>query len=219
MDRLSYLGPGFSAELNATRNAPAPVPNPEAVVDSSDEPVMNAVRARNRPPVTKVAKKSTKRASCVYFIRNNVNNLVKIGLSICMARRLQALQTAVGDTKLVVEDRILATPAEARAIEKIIHDTFERQRKYGEWFDVSRNKIKVFLGVLRGGCLLETAAGLRRLLVERPKRPLVRRHSRPHPDRGERRPTSHTRRTTHLGHLRASFYFRARVKHLLRGII
>ena len=147
---LSYLGPGFFEELNAARNAPAPVPKP-AVVDSSDEPVMNAVRARSKPAATKVTKaKSTKAStSCVYFIRNTINGLVKIGRTSSMTRRLQTLQTAVGDSKLIVENKVQMTPNRAKTLEKNIHVIFEKQRRNGEWFDVSSKSIDVFIRVLR----------------------------------------------------------------------
>ena len=101
-------------------------------------------------PARKVTKeKGPNKESCVYFIRNTLNGLVKIGRTTSIPRRLQTLQTAVGDSKLIVENKILVTPNRAKTLEKNIHLIFEKQRRSGEWFDVNSKSIEVFIRVLR----------------------------------------------------------------------
>jgi len=78
-----------------------------------------------------------------------MNGLVKIGRTSSMTRRLQSLQTAVGDCKLIVENKVQMTTNRAKTLEKKIHKIFEKQRRYGEWFDVSIESIDKFIRVLR----------------------------------------------------------------------
>lgn len=97
-----------------------------------------------------VSPPSKKKETFIYFIRNTSNGLVKIGQSVSIERRLRTLQTAVGDCKLNIENKIrMSSGSRAKTLEKNIHKIFEKQRQQGEWFDVSSKSIEVFIRVLR----------------------------------------------------------------------
>ena len=111
-----------------------------------------AAPARAVPAVPKKEKPKKKREvkpSCVYFVRNLSNGLIKIGRTTCISKRIKTLQTAVGDGKLIVENVVSTSQIRAKTLEKNLHVLFADLRKGGEWFDIGHRSIEVLVRLLR----------------------------------------------------------------------
>lgn len=79
---------------------------------------------------------ATAKIGMVYFIRDDVNNRIKIGTSINPVGRLRDLQTGSS-----VRLRLMAMTAGGRKSEAINHEIFAQWRLAGEWFDDSNRQI------------------------------------------------------------------------------
>lgn len=79
---------------------------------------------------------ATAKIGMVYFIRDDVNNRIKIGTSINPIGRLRNLQTGSS-----VRLRLMAMAAGGRKSEAINHEIFAQYRLAGEWFDDSNRQI------------------------------------------------------------------------------
>jgi hypothetical protein len=72
-------------------------------------------------------------SSVVYFVRCELNGLVKIGIAENLERRLAGLKA-----QSPVPLELLATiPAESYELEAALHRRFAEYRHHGEWFEVS----------------------------------------------------------------------------------
>lgn len=81
--------------------------------------------------------------SCVYFIKNEYNGLIKIGKTEDFPRRLQQIKSwfyQCGlDPKLKVVMIHATFPKFLTQLEGYYHKQFKDKRKYGEWFEVNEN--------------------------------------------------------------------------------
>jgi hypothetical protein len=80
-----------------------------------------------------MAREATSAASNVYVLRSG-HGLVKVGIFKNPEKRARSLRLASG---LVVEMAYSQAVAEARDIERAVHQALHIKRRCGEWFDVS----------------------------------------------------------------------------------
>lgn len=79
----------------------------------------------------------------LYFVKNQVSNLYKIGISADPERRFKEIQNACGMpiVKLNVIFCEEGFCASAKFIEEFLHNYFKHKKVFGEWFDLSKKEI------------------------------------------------------------------------------
>lgn len=80
-----------------------------------------------------------KKRQQVYVLRNTATDMVKIGVTNSIERRLAELQNASG-CEIVVEFLSLKSD-NAQKIEKKLHQHFKEKRGLGEWFSISHQEV------------------------------------------------------------------------------
>lgn len=75
------------------------------------------------------------RPTSVYIIE--CNGLVKIGVAVDPAKRLKTIQTGQPVRATIYASREFSCAKVAYAVENQLHRRFVRQRKVGEWFDLT----------------------------------------------------------------------------------
>lgn len=82
------------------------------------------------------------------YLMQNVNNLVKIGISTNPKRRCKQLENASGNAITIL--RTWECVVDAFIIEKTLHETFAEYRMLGEWFDLDSSVVEEYVdSVLR----------------------------------------------------------------------
>lgn len=79
----------------------------------------------------------------LYFIKNQINNLYKIGISNCPKRRFSEIQNASGTQIMILKVIFCETDfsPSAKFIEDFLHNYFKEKRIIGEWFDFSKKEL------------------------------------------------------------------------------
>lgn len=82
----------------------------------------------------------------VYFVGCDEVNLVKIGLALDPVKRIAQLQTG-SPVKLRIRSLVYHVDDD---FEKLLHQTFDYSRRWGEWFDVNEDILN-FMEVFKFG--------------------------------------------------------------------
>lgn len=88
---------------------------------------------------------SEKMRSCVYFLRNEYNGMIKIGKTDNLPRRLQQIDNNFLQCGLLPKSKIimlhLTFPKFVNKLERFYHDHYKEHRRYGEWFEISTEDV------------------------------------------------------------------------------
>ena len=101
----------------------------------------------NTEPVGKMPKKLF--PGYVYLMQDD-SGLYKIGATANLGKRFEQLKS--GNPSLVL--LLFAEVADPMALERLLHDKFHKQRKYGEWFELCEEDVETIGGILRHEKLL-----------------------------------------------------------------
>ncbi|WP_439364245.1 GIY-YIG nuclease family protein [Bradyrhizobium sp. DASA03005] len=89
---------------------------------------------------------ATAKIGMVYFVRDDINQRIKIGTALNPLERLRALQTGSS-----VRLRLMAMCGGGRKTERQFHETWTARRLQGEWFDDRDREItRILLWTFRG---------------------------------------------------------------------
>ena len=125
-------GTGIYPELMPGRRNPCPECDGSGI--TSDDEFENKLREANA------------KIGMVYFVRDDINQRIKIGTSLNPLERLRALQ--IGSS---IRLRLMAMCGGGRKAEQDFHKTWAARRLQGEWFDDSDREItRVVLWAFRG---------------------------------------------------------------------
>lgn len=90
-------------------------------------------------------KKKSRFYTYIYLLRNNRNNLYKIGRSIKPEFREKTIQSEEPEVEM-----LFISPITAPEKEKELHSIFKNKRVRGEWFDLDNKDIKLIKGYCYG---------------------------------------------------------------------
>lgn len=127
------------------------------VLNGDDEPCRECAGLGVLPDslVEEKARAVTARVGMVYFIRDDINQRVKIGTSLNPFDRLRDLQTGSS-----VRLRLMAICEGGGKGEREFHKAFDERRLDGEWFDDSdRHVTRILLISLRDGSFWPDSEG------------------------------------------------------------
>lgn len=86
-----------------------------------------------------------KMRSCVYFIKNEYNGLIKIGKTEDFNKRIKQIKSWFLQCGLEPKIKIIMLhttfPSFLSKLESYYHKQYKKHRKYGEWFDISEEEL------------------------------------------------------------------------------
>jgi DNA-binding transcriptional MerR regulator len=94
--------------------------------------------------------------SYLYIIKN-IKGLIKIGVSISPTERIQKLSSSAGEKYTTIKIYLFNEEIDAKPyeVEKFLHSLFEKQRVFGEWFNLTNYQIAKALYIIENGFWLE----------------------------------------------------------------